>query len=102
MSALGLRMSLKWKCRDAHRKQLHVSLAEFVTKINDFQAHWLYIRVSLSADPHIENMSTHSDTTHLSDLSKFKLEPNKGPATGFRNFIEKGGAFEPEAGERLL
>ena len=48
-------------------------------------------------------MSTTRDTTHLSDPSKFKLESDgtfKRPATVFRNSIEKGGTFEPEAGER--
>jgi len=36
-------------------------------------------------------MSTHGDTTHLSGPSF------KRPATSFRNFIDKGGDFEPEA-----
>ena len=46
-------------------------------------------------------MSTR-DVTHLSDISKGKMEPDgsfKRKASSFRNFIEKGGEFAPEKGE---
>jgi Glutathione S-transferase, N-terminal domain len=48
-------------------------------------------------------MTTKKDTTDISDPSKFKLEADgslKRPATVFHNFIEKGGAFEPQAGNQ--
>lgn len=46
-------------------------------------------------------MAASKDSTDISDPSKFKLEADgslKRPATVFRNVIEKGGTFEPEAG----
>ena len=46
-------------------------------------------------------MTTTRDTTDISDPSKLKFEADgsfKRAATVFRNSIEKGGTFEPEAG----
>lgn len=42
-----------------------------------------------------------SDVSHLSDISKMKTEDDgsfKRKASSFRNFVEKGGQFEPEKG----
>lgn len=50
---------------------------------------------------HLRTMATR-DVTHLSDISKGKMEPDgsfKRKASSFRNFIEKGGEFAPEKGE---
>ena len=50
---------------------------------------------------HLRAMATR-DVTHLSDISKGKMEPDgsfKRKASSFRNFIEKGGEFAPEKGE---
>ena len=50
---------------------------------------------------HLRAMATR-DVTHLSDISKGKMEPDgsfKRKASSFRNFIEKGGEFAPEKGK---
>ncbi|KAH9852358.1 glutathione S-transferase [Lenzites betulinus] len=50
-------------------------------------------------------MSTARDTSHLTDISKMKTEPDgsfKRKASTFRDFIEKGGKFEPEKGRYHL
>jgi putative glutathione S-transferase len=47
-------------------------------------------------------MATSRDTTEQSDPAKFKLEADgsfKRPDTVFRNLIENGGRFEPQASE---
>jgi putative glutathione S-transferase len=47
-------------------------------------------------------MSTKRDVTLQSDVTKFKVEPDgsfKRAESSFRNFIEKGGKFEPEKGK---
>jgi putative glutathione S-transferase len=47
-------------------------------------------------------MASTRDISHLSDISKLKTESDgsfKRQDAEFRNFIEKGGKFEPETGE---
>ena len=47
-------------------------------------------------------MASARDISHLSDISKLKTEEDgsfKRQVSQFRNFIEKGGDFEPEKGE---
>ena len=50
-------------------------------------------------------MATQRDVSAQSDISKMQAEGDgsfkRKPST-FRNFIEKGGKFEPEKGERML
>jgi putative glutathione S-transferase len=44
---------------------------------------------------------TTRDTTHLTDITKMKSEPDgsfKRPASVFRSFVEEGGEFAPEKG----
>lgn len=46
-------------------------------------------------------MSTSRDTSDQSDITKMKVEADgsfKRKDMAFRNFIKKGGEFEPEAG----
>ena len=48
-------------------------------------------------------MATPKENAERSDPSKYKLEADGSfirPATVFRNFVEKGGRFEPQAGKK--
>lgn len=48
-------------------------------------------------------MVTQKDTTKISDPAKFKFEADgsfKRRDSVFRHFIEKGGRFEPQAGNQ--
>ncbi|VDC04440.1 unnamed protein product [Peniophora sp. CBMAI 1063] len=50
-------------------------------------------------------MSSARDTSNQTDITKFKLEADgslKRPESSFRNFIERGGDFEPEVGRYHL
>ena len=50
-------------------------------------------------------MSTQRDVSHLSDITQMKTEHDgsfKRAPSSFRNFIEKGGRFEPEKGLYLV